>query len=362
MYLPIGERVGIMKLACISPSIELFSETNGRVSVFTKGSGKLYALGKREYEILISLDGTKTAGELSRTHGISEPLQVEKLIDQFKKLGFLKGTEQKRRQSLWKLRKGLVNGNKLVNPEKLVWKILYNILVWGTIPVFLIGCYLILPHLQIVMGTIVEGAFSPNILLLLPMVLAMLSVHELGHVLVARMQNVNVPEVGIMLYWFMPCAYTNLSGITFLKSKGKRMLCLFAGILTNIFIAGVCLIIVALSASPATEFLAWLALANISLVFVNLQLFIKLDGYFIMQEFLGMNRLRETAFSELLLLLRGSRRISGERQKYSVRSYDIEGGAELRKTVLYLYSVASALYIPILLMSLLASIYSFILR
>lgn len=351
-----------MKPGCISPSIEFFSEANGRVSVFNKSSGKMYALGEKEYGVLIRLDGTKTADEISMAQGVFSSTEVDSLIGQFAKIGFLKGTEQKRKQHFWKVRKGLLNGNKLINPDKLFWKIIYNILIWGTLPVFLLGCVLSLPKLQLLMEAMAEDLFSANILLMLPTMLAMLSLHEMGHVLVARMQRVNVPEVGVMVYWFMPCAYTNLSGISFLKSKYKKILCLSAGILTNLFVAGVSLLVVALSSSSINQFLTWLALANISLSFFNLQIFIKLDGYFILQELLEISKLRESAFARLRFLFKSSRPARGSRQKYTARQYNSYENDNLHNTVLTLYSVASCLYLPVLIMSLLLSMYPLFVR
>lgn len=49
--------------------------------------------------------------------------------------------------------------------------------------------------------------------------IACLMIHELSHTIAARHYGVNVPEIGIMLYFFIPCAYTNISGINLLKSK-----------------------------------------------------------------------------------------------------------------------------------------------
>lgn len=336
----------------ISPNIEIFTENGEKYSVFNQKTGKTYLIGKLEYYVLRHLDGTKTLEDLKSMVGNLTEQQIRLLIEQFEKIGFIRGEEPKRKFNLIKMRKGLFNGNRLINPQKYIWKFLNFSIIYLSVPIFLLGLFYALLNYEMASLFTTGNIFTPDALLLIPFILIVLSLHEMGHAVVARCNGVNVPEIGIMLYWFMPCAYTNLSSITFQKKRIKRIVILLAGILVNLQLAGICLLLLSVLPSSVHIYLGWAAIANISLILMNTLWVIKLDGYFILEQLLEMKRLREKSFS---FLKESILKISVMFKTRKTTKYDgnyVGMGHKLDHIVYMLYAVLACVYIPVLIGSL----------
>jgi putative peptide zinc metalloprotease protein len=354
-----------MSLPCVNPNLEIYFEANGKVSVFNKKLLKTYMLGKHEYNVLKDLDGLKTIEDISKSSKIYSVAEITYLIEQFEKLGFIKGKEIKAKLNLIKIKKPLINGNRIINPKNVIWKIINFILIYLSMPLLFVGIIVNIPDFHHIADTLENNLFTPGTLLLVPITLFVLSLHELGHAVVARCFNVNVPEIGIMLYWFMPCAYTNLSGITFLEQRWKRILTLFAGILMNILLMGISLLLLNVVPGNMYNFTLWFAVSNLSIIFVNLMIFIKLDGYFLLEELLSLKGLRKKAFLCVKNILFGGiakrKSIGGNKTKYEGILLESDQSA-LDQIVFTMYVIFSCLYIPLILLSVGISVFDFILR
>lgn len=354
-----------MSLPCINPNLEVYSEVNGRISVFHKKLLKTYSLGKNEYNVLKNLDGVKTIEDISKSSKIFSVAEVTFLIEQFEKLGFIKGKEIKKKHSILKIKKPLINGNRIINPKNLIWKIINFILIYLSIPLMVLGIIVNLPDFPQITQRVQGNLFTPGALLLVPVSLIVLSLHEMGHAVVARCFGVNVPEIGIMLYWFMPCAYTNLSGITFLEQRWKRILSLFAGILVNVLLMGTSLLLLHAVPDHLYDFVLWFAVSNLSIIFVNLLIFIKLDGYFLLEELLSFKGLRKKAFLYVKSTVFGpiARRKSAGKGRTKYKGSMLESDQSSLDHIVYsLYVIFSCLYIPLILLSIGIAIFGFIWR
>lgn len=354
-----------MSYPCISPYIEAYSEINKKISVYNKKTGKTYLLGDMEYDILRNLDGTKSLSELTAySRGLNEQ-QLALLIEQFERIGFIHGKEPKSRLNIIKLRKGLVNGNRLINSQSLAWRIVNIIIVYLSLPLFILGCHIAARNMNIVAVILANNLMTPRAFIMLPFMLFMLVLHELGHAVVARCNGVNVPEIGVMLYWFMPCAYTNLSGITFLKSRGRRLIVLMAGSFTNFMLSGICLLLLEIVPPGVHEFLIWCAVSNITIIIMNMVFFIKLDGYFILEELMEVKNLRRNAFSYIaasLTRVLSPLRKAGRQRRYKGRYLETGDRSILDNSVYIYYTVLSGIYVLIILAALGLGIYNFIMR
>ncbi len=354
-----------MSLPCINPNLEVYFEGNGKVSVFHKKLLKTYSLGKNEYNVLKDLDGVKTIEDISKASKIFTAAEIIYLIEQFEKLGFIKGKEIKKKHNIIKMKKPLINGNRIINPGNPIWKLINFILINLSIPLLVLGIVINLPDLPQITARVQENLFTPGALLLVPVSLLVLSLHELGHAVVARCFGVNVPEIGVMLYWFMPCAYTNLSGITFLEQRWKRILSLFAGILVNVLLMGIGMLLLPAVPTQWYDLVLWFAVSNFSIIFANLLIFIKLDGYFLLEELLGLKSLRKKAFlyvrSSIFGALARRKAIGRGRIKYKGSILESDQSA-LDHIVFSLYVVFSCIYIPLIFLSIGIAIYGFIWR
>ncbi|MFT4143476.1 MAG: M50 family metallopeptidase [Mobilitalea sp.] len=354
-----------MSLPCINPNLEIYFEANGKISVFNKKSLKTYMVGKNEYNVLKDLDGIKTIVDISKNSRIYSELEISYLINQFEKLGFIKGKDIKAKRNLIKIKKSLINGNRIINPKNVIWKIVSFILIYLSIPILVMGIITNLSDFNQIVVTLENNLFTPSALLLVPITLFVLSLHELGHAVIARCFNVNVPEIGIMLYWFMPCAYTNLSGITFLEQRSKRILSLFAGILVNVLLMGIGLLLLNVVTGNIYNFSLWFSLSNLSIIFVNLMVFLKLDGYFLLEELLSLKGLRKKSFqyvkNNILSIVAKTRPVGGSKPKYSGVRLESDQSS-LDHIVFFFYVLFSCLYIPLILLSVGISVFDFILR
>lgn len=354
-----------MSYPCISPYIEAYSEINKKVSIYNKKTGKTYLLGDMEYDILCNLDGTKSLSDLAvYSKGLNEQ-QLSLLIGQFERIGFIRGKEPKSRLNIIKLRKGLVNGNRLINSRRLAWRVVSIIITYCSLPLFIFGCYIAARNINIVAVILANNLMTPRAFILLPFILFMMTLHELGHAVVARCNGVNVPEIGVMLYWFMPCAYTNLSGITFLKSRGSRLIILMAGSFTNFMLSGICFLLLEVLPAKTHEFLLWCAVSNLTIIIMNMVFFIKLDGYFILEELMEVKNLRKNAFTYIAASLKrvlSSLGRAGRARRYGGRYLDMGNRSLLDNSVYIYYTVLSGIYVLIIISALILGVYNFIMR
>lgn len=349
-----------MNKPCISQYLEVFSERNGSTAIFNKLSKKTYSIGKNEYSVLKILDGTKTIDQLNTLFEIYSIYDLERLIIQFEKIGFIKGKEPKQKLNILKIKKGVMNPNKVINPDNKLVKALYFILVYLSVPLLLFGLISGADDFNLFAEILTDSITSPSILILIPTLLLVISLHELGHAIVARCNGVNVAEFGVMLYWFMPCGYTNLSGIAFIERKSRRLLILFAGILVNINLAGIGLLCMRLVTGSGYEFLLWFVVSNLLSVFMNLLVFLKLDGYYILQELIGEKKLRENSFLYLKTLLPTKTRDNGNSLYRGEWVDNPDQTRPLTNSVYLVYGFLSILFIPILSLSMISTVLLFI--
>lgn len=351
-----------MNYPCISSNIEMYEEKNGKISVFNKVTGKTYAIGIAEYKVLCNMDGTNSIEELSI---ISEKYSVDslnKLIIQFKKIGFLKGSYEGKKINILKIKKGLFNGNKIINPSNIICKIATIIIIYCSIPIFILGLLGIIKDISKIREILLRGIFTPRFFVIIPYTLLVLSLHELGHAVVARTMGANVPEIGVMIYWFMPCAYTNLSGISFIENKYKRILALSSGIFVNLFLSGIGMIVLKYISDKYYTLVLWFSMSNFSIVIANLLVFLKLDGYFILQELLEIKSLREKSFAYLkskvanrLIILRTNKERNIKYNSEIIFSND----DKLEDVIYIIYGFLAIIYIPVLIFYLGWSLYSY---
>ncbi len=105
-----------MSKPCANTNLDINFEANGKISVFHRGSGKTYVIGAGEYSVLRELDGTKDLGTIAACTQYSEA-EVGYLVRQFEKIGFLHGQEPPKKLNLIRIKKPLVNGNRMIHPE-----------------------------------------------------------------------------------------------------------------------------------------------------------------------------------------------------------------------------------------------------
>ena len=108
-------------------------------------------------------------------------------------------------------------------------------------------------------------------------------------------------EMGFMLLFFMPALYCNVSDAWLFSARSKRLWVTFAGAYFEIFLWGVATLIWRVT-EPGTWIsslaLVVMATSGIKTLF-NLNPLIKLDGYYLLSDYLEIPNLRQRALSYL---------------------------------------------------------------
>jgi multidrug resistance efflux pump len=134
--------------------------------------------------------------------------------------------------------------------------------------------------------------------------------HELAHGLTCRHFGGRVTDMGFLLLYFLPCFYCNVSDTYLFREKRQRMWVFFAGGFFELFVWALALLgfrIVAPGTLVSRVFLVVAAVSALRSLFTFNPL-IKMDGYFMLAEHLGVANLRREALSGVSRL---ARRLTG---------------------------------------------------
>lgn len=290
-------------------NLEFYNRPDSRNIVFNRKTKKSYTLGDDEFRILEMLDkDTSSQAILDRFPQYSLK-DLKNLIDIYDAHALLERDREQpfRLKDITKIKLPLLNLERQQIKEGGFASTLYKMLVHLSIPVFVLGVVLF-----VALG--VEGTVQPKNLIGLKTAIVFilsslisLSVHELAHGLAGKMNNAVVPELGLMLYMFVPCAYTTVCGMSSIKDKKGKVIVICAGILANLFLAGICLILLVIF-GKSTETVTLLALAllsNFIPIIANGIIFLKWDGYYLVTTLLEEPQLYEKSTAYVGNLFKG---------------------------------------------------------
>jgi putative peptide zinc metalloprotease protein len=130
-------------------------------------------------------------------------------------------------------------------------------------------------------------------------------IHELGHCYAAKIGGAAVHEAGVMLLVVMPVPYVDVTGASAFSSKWRRALVGGAGMLTEVFCAGLAMIVwtnVEPGLARAAAFNC-LLIAGVSTLLFNGNPLLRFDAYFILSDLIEIPNLatRATRFYGYLL-------------------------------------------------------------
>ena len=119
--------------------------------------------------------------------------------------------------------------------------------------------------------------------------------HELGHGLACRRFGAECHEVGLMLLFFLPCLYCDVSDTWMLRDRWKRAVVALGGVYFELLLATLA---AALWLILAPGFLKVLCLylavaASLSTLLMNLNPFMRFDGYYLLSDLWGVPNLYE---------------------------------------------------------------------
>jgi multidrug resistance efflux pump len=142
----------------------------------------------------------------------------------------------------------------------------------------------------------VEGA------LLIVITLSVVTIfHELAHGITCRHFGGRVQDMGFLLYYLVPSFYCNVSDTYLFKEKRQRIWVSFAGGFFELFVWALAVLawrVVAPETFLSRVFFVVIAICGIKAIF-NFNPLIKLDGYYMLADTLGIANLRKEALAGL---------------------------------------------------------------
>jgi len=193
-----------------------------------------------------------------------------------------------------------------LNPER-IFDWLQPRTRWAFTPAFQVfGCLLILTGLTIFYLHFDElRAQTPNllsfwtILMVWPIVFTVSAYHEFSHGLTCRHFGGQVKEVGFMLIYFSPAFYCDVSDAWMFPKRRHRMLVTLAGGYSQLMLWGLCTILWRIT-EPDTVInhimIVVVVFSGLQTLF-NFNPLIKLDGYYMLSDYLEVPNLRSKGFS-----------------------------------------------------------------
>jgi multidrug resistance efflux pump len=129
--------------------------------------------------------------------------------------------------------------------------------------------------------------------------------HELGHAMACKKFGGNVREAGLLFYFFLPAFYADVSSASAFRNKTHKIIVGLAGVYLQLFVSALAMLLwyFLVPQSPLYNFLVLLIGAGGFFAILNFIPLIKLDGYYILCDWLEVLNLRENAFRYLSLLL-----------------------------------------------------------
>ncbi len=169
--------------------------------------------------------------------------------------------------------------------------------------------------------------------------------HELAHAITCRIHGGQVTEVGFLLLYFEPCFFTNLSDAWLFSEKKHRLAVIWAGpFMQMLTLAAVVLLWrITVVGSAINQIAQISAIVSLVTILFNFNPLIKLDGYYLLSDWLEIPNLRRKAFKYF-----GSR---AKQALFGIEddSFNPEEYTPRERKILMRYAIASVLYSAILL-------------
>ena len=126
-------------------------------------------------------------------------------------------------------------------------------------------------------------------------------IHELGHAIAAMNYGANCKQIGVMLLFFMPTLYCDVSAAWRLESRTQRIVISAAGVYVELMICLLAAISWALSSQGIVNTISFqlMALCGISTVLINGNPLMRYDGYYVLSDLLNRPNLKLSARDEL---------------------------------------------------------------
>ncbi len=177
---------------------------------------------------------------------------------------------------------------------------------WFYLMCGLAGLALTLPVLEDYLNT-VNYLFTPQgALVFLVCLILLKSGHEFAHAYSAKSQGLHVRSMGLFFIVIWPLLYTDTTDAWKLPDRRHRMWISAAGVLFELTVGGIALLLwTSLPDGMLRSLMFFLSGTSlISTILINLNPFMRYDGYYLLMDYWGIDNLRPRAFGMLRHALR----------------------------------------------------------
>ncbi|MFI5233310.1 MAG: efflux RND transporter periplasmic adaptor subunit [Gemmatimonadales bacterium] len=276
-------------------------------------SRRFFRLGPVECFIAQQFDGTRSLADVRRIaeQHYDTPLDDGVLRTFVGKLDAGGLLESNKPRAPRKPDRRRVRGNllylrlPLFDPDKLMTWLEREVRFLYSAPALKVGAVLIAAALMVTAANgpqIARDLLNLYALAVVPFVillaLIVVSAHEFAHGVTCKHFGGEVHEVGFMLVYFQPFFYCNVSDAWLFPEKAKRLWVGFAGLYFEFVVWALATLMWAITESGtwvSYAALTVMAISGLKSVF-DLNPFIKLDGYYILSDWLDIPNLRRRAF------------------------------------------------------------------
>jgi putative peptide zinc metalloprotease protein len=277
-------------------------------------SGRFFSVGEDEAAVLRLLDGSRTPREVLASLPAGPDLDEEDVGDFVRLLdgnAMLVSSAAPPAPGPWAAERSVLALRlKVLDPKGVVDVLARRVGFLVSLPslvaslaVVLCAAVLLARH-----GPAVEAGaaalWRPSTILVFYAVLAvMMTVHELAHAVACRRLGGEVREMGVMLMALVPCVYTDVSDIYLMKKRSHRMAVIAAGPLSELTLWGLVTIgyfLVPGGGMASSVLCVAMLTSGLRSLLMNVNPLLKFDGYYLLEEVLGVSNLMERSRRRLL--------------------------------------------------------------
>jgi putative peptide zinc metalloprotease protein len=337
----------------------------GRYVVKQPETGRYFRLSAQMVQVMQFLDGTKTIDEISHQFHL-KPAVVQDIVDQLVHLNLLEQEYQQEARDKPKkshvlhtrpffVHWDIIASSGWIDRVYAILRLKYVFRPWLCIALLIlysVACVMYLLYgrgLRPAIGQLSHlSAATLSLLVTVTLFSAML--HELAHAFTCRHFGGKARSLGIGFYFFFPVLYADVTDAWLFTKRHQRLFTHAAGLLMNFFLASVALLLLplALHHNLFLKVIAAFYLTSFLYTLVNFNPLIKLDGYFLLADALGIENMRDKAMKTLL----GSVGHIGRRLRIR-QATPLQKNKTLprwEKAFLRIYALLSLLYIGFLLL------------
>jgi putative peptide zinc metalloprotease protein len=148
-----------------------------------------------------------------------------------------------------------------------------------------------------------------------------LFLHEMGHAIAMKWAKAEILRAGFALYLGLPVFFVDTSTV-WSKARLQRIITASGGIIMNGLIASMLTLTATVTENAYWQAILWeLVLVNLFMIAISIIPFVKMDGYYILIDLIGIPKLDQKAYDELTLTLRHPWPISWKKRHMLLLAY-----------------------------------------